>query len=197
MKELTALSEAQRQQALERFRLLQPHLEEGRSLVQTASEAGIPYRTAQRWVALYRQFGLAGLVRKARADRNERRALSPEMEQVVEGLALQWPPLPVATLYRQVFRIAEGRGEKPPSYGVVYDIVRRLAADLVTLAHEGTKAYSDAFELIHRREADRPNAIWQAASGRPRVARKQVVARQTISCSSDVNGLLSRSYTRP
>src|SRR5713226_10075908 len=102
MQELTALSEAQRQQAMARFRLLQPHLEAGRSLVQAAGEAGIPYRTAQRWVALYRQFGLAGLVRKARADRNESRALSPEMEQMVEGLALQQPPLPVATLYRQV-----------------------------------------------------------------------------------------------
>jgi hypothetical protein len=45
-------------------------------------------------------------------------------------------PLPVATLYRQVFRIAEGRSEKPPSYGVVYDILRRLAADWVTLAHD-------------------------------------------------------------
>jgi putative transposase len=30
------------------------------------------------------------------------------------------------------------------------------------LAHEGSKAYGETFELIHRREADRPNAIWQA-----------------------------------
>ena len=30
------------------------------------------------------------------------------------------------------------------------------------LAHEGTKAYAEAFDLIHRREADRPNAMWQA-----------------------------------
>ncbi len=32
----------------------------------------------------------------------------------------------------------------------------------MTLAHQGTTAYSQTFELIHRREADRPNAIWQA-----------------------------------
>ena len=32
----------------------------------------------------------------------------------------------------------------------------------MTLAHEGTKAYSDRFELVHRREAMGPNAIWQA-----------------------------------
>ena len=37
-----------------------------------------------------------------------------------------------------------------------------MPADLVTLAHEGTKAYSNTFELVHRREADGPNAIWQA-----------------------------------
>jgi hypothetical protein len=49
MHELAALSEAQRQQALEWLRLLQPHLEVGRSLVQAACEAGIPHRTAQRW----------------------------------------------------------------------------------------------------------------------------------------------------
>jgi len=44
----------------------------------------------------------------------------------------------------------------------VYRIVAALSADLVTLAHEWTKAYSNAFELVHRREADGPNAIWQA-----------------------------------
>src|SRR5208337_694900 len=44
----------------------------------------------------------------------------------------------------------------------VYRIVAALPADLVTLAHDGTKAYSNAFELVHRREADGPNAIWQA-----------------------------------
>jgi putative transposase len=50
----------------------------------------------------------------------------------------------------------------PPSYWVVYRIVRGLPADLLTLAHQGTKAYSDAFDLVHRREASGPNAIWQA-----------------------------------
>jgi len=50
MDELASLSEEQRQQALERFRLLQPHLEQGRPLIQVAREAGIPFRTAQRWV---------------------------------------------------------------------------------------------------------------------------------------------------
>ncbi len=32
----------------------------------------------------------------------------------------------------------------------------------MTLAHEGSKAYGESFDLIHRREADAPNATWQA-----------------------------------
>lgn len=162
MSELSALPEADRQKALERFRVLEPHLKAGIPLILVARNAGISYRTAQRWVALYQRFGLAGLARKGRTDRGTRRSLSPQMHKVVEGLALQKPPLPIATLYRQVYRIAKQQNEKPPSYAVVYDIVRQLPADLVMLAHEGSKAYADVFELVHRREAERPNAIWQA-----------------------------------
>ena len=33
---------------------------------------------------------------------------------------------------------------------------------MLTLAHEGTKAYGDAFDLIHRHEATGPNVVWQA-----------------------------------
>ena len=62
----------------------------------------------------------------------------------------------------QSHTIARQRNEKVPSYAVVYDIVRRLPDDLVMLAHEGAKAYGDSFELVHRREAEQPNAIWQA-----------------------------------
>jgi putative transposase len=32
----------------------------------------------------------------------------------------------------------------------------------LTLAHRGSKAYSEGFDLVHRREAPRANAIWQA-----------------------------------
>jgi putative transposase len=131
-------------------------------LQSVARAAGIPYRTAQRWVAQYRLFGLAALARKKREDQGERRAVSTKMKEPVEGLALQKPPLPVAALYRQVVRFSKDLGEKAPSYGTVFNIVRSLGADLVTLAHEGTKAYSNTFELVHRREADGPNAIWQA-----------------------------------
>jgi putative transposase len=162
MDQLAGLPEDVRKLALDRFRLLQPHLEQNQSLQSIARSAGIPYRTAHRWLALYRESGLAGLARKARGDRGTRRAISTKLQEAIEGLALQKPPLPISALYRQVQRLSVDLGVKVPSYGTVFNIVRGLPADLVTLAHEGTKAYSNTFELVHRREADGPNAIWQA-----------------------------------
>lgn len=68
MDQLAGFTEEGRKLALDRFRLLQPHLEDKRSLKAVASAAGIPFRTAQRWVSQYRQFGLAALARKKRTD---------------------------------------------------------------------------------------------------------------------------------
>src|SRR3954465_3595781 len=162
MDQLASLPQTDRQLALQRFHVLQPHLEQGRPLLEVARDAGVPYRTAQRWVSLYRRFGLGALARTLGADRGTRRRLSARIQQAGEGLPLQKPPLPITTLYRQVARIAREQGEPEPSYAVVYDVVRGLPADLVMLAHEGGKAYGDVYELVHRREADRPDAIWQA-----------------------------------
>lgn len=53
-------------------------------------------------------------------------------------------------------------GKRLRATGTVFYIARGLPRDLLTLAHDGTKAYSEAFELIHRREAAGPNAMWQA-----------------------------------
>jgi len=72
MNELSGLPESVRKLALDRFRLLRPHLEQNQPLRQVALEAGIPYRTAQRWLTRYKQFGLA-LARKKRADKGVRR----------------------------------------------------------------------------------------------------------------------------
>ena len=162
MDQLANLPEAVRKLALERFRIIQPHLEQSQSLLSIARASGIPYRTAQRWVAAYRRLGLSALARKQRDDQGGCRVVSVAIREIIEGLALQKPPLPIRALYRQVVRFCTRPGQKAPNYGTVFNIVRSLGADLVMLAHQGTKAYNDTFELVHRREACGPNAIWQA-----------------------------------
>ena len=162
MRELTDLSEEDRTLALARFHILQPHLDDHRPLRLVAKEAGIGFRTAQRWVTQYRRAGLAALARKRRADSGAPRILSKRFREAIEGMALLKPPLPIAALHRRARELAQSLGERPPGYWTVYRIVRQMPADLLTLAHEGGKAYGQAFELLHRREADGPNAVWQA-----------------------------------
>ncbi len=104
---------------------------------------------------------MAGLARPPRVDRGER-TFPSELVQLIEGLALRRPALTTAAIHRQVAAVAEGHRWPTPSYSTVYDVVRRLEPALVALAHGGPKAYRERFDLIHRREAEGPNHIWQA-----------------------------------
>jgi putative transposase len=137
------------------------HLEDGVPLARVARDHGIALRTAQRWVRQYRQDGLAGLARSARADRGRRR-LPADLQLLIEGLTLKKPRPSAASIARQVRPIAEARQWPIPSYSTVYTLVRQLDPALVMLAQEGSKVYRDRFDLLHRREASSPNEIWQA-----------------------------------
>src|SRR6266581_3515209 len=135
--QLTTLSEAQRRQALERFAVLRPALEEGVAQTQIARDHQMALSTVQRWIKSYREKGLA-------------------------GLALQTPPRSAAAIHRQVVEIAKAQGWKPPSYERVRLIIKSLDPALVTLAHEGAAAYREEFDLLFRRESTHANAMWQA-----------------------------------
>lgn len=56
----------------------------------------------------------------------------------------------------------KGRGTASPSYPTVRRIVRAIDPALLSLAHEGGKAYSERYDLLYRRQAASPNAMWQA-----------------------------------
>ena len=159
---LVTLTEEERARALARYRLLQPHLEGGVSLTALARTHAVPLRTAQRWVTRYRQDGLAGLGRHARADRGKSRRCPPQLIELIEALALRRPPPTAAFVHRQITAIAAQQGWPVPSYRTVYEVMQHLDPALVTLAHDGSAAYRDTFDLVYRREAAHPNAIWQA-----------------------------------
>ena len=117
------LSEAQRAQALERFAILRPALEEGVPQTQIARLQDLPLSTVQRWIKRYRERGLAGLVHQQRSDRGKPRSMPSELVQVIEELALQRPPRSVTAIHHQLAEIARQHGCKPLSYSRVYQIV--------------------------------------------------------------------------
>ena len=82
-----ALDEQRRGQAMARFAVLRPYLEEDVPLTRAAGEAGVPIRTAERWLARYRQGGLASLVRATRRDAGTHR-LPAALVALVKGMML-------------------------------------------------------------------------------------------------------------
>ncbi len=156
-------SETARTQALDRFQLLQPHLEDGVALSALARHHEVPLRTLQHWLQRYRQLGLAGLCRR-RPPRpsHPARRIAPQLVELIEGLALRTPPPSAAAVHRQVLTVAQQHGWAAPSYRTVYGIIRAIDPGLRTLAHEGAKVYQEAFDLLYRREATRSNEMWQA-----------------------------------
>src|SRR5947209_9992528 len=159
---LTALSEAQRTQALERLEIIRPALEKHVSQAQVARLHHLPPSTVQLWIKRYREKGLAGLANATRSDKGKTRKLPEQAITLVEGLALQTPPRSAAALHRQVVEIAKEQGWKPPSYEWVRLRIKSLDPALVMLAHQGAAVYREEFDLLYRREATHANAIWQA-----------------------------------
>ncbi len=155
------LSENERDEALRNLRLVRRCLDGGVPLARVAAEAGVSRWTLRRWIQRYRAEGLAGLCRRRRNDAGRRR-LPEVLQHLIEGLALQRPAPRISWVCRQAQSVARDKGWPIPSYARVYKIVRGLDSGLLTYAHEGSKAYREAFDLIYRRESCSPNEIWLA-----------------------------------
>ena len=157
---LTALSETKRIKALSKFQSIRPFLEDGVSLPTLSKQVNVPLRTLRRRVKQYREGGLTALVSHAMT--TPCAESDPIMHQLIEGLVLKSPKITIANIKRTVNLIAEGQGWPKLSYSSVFRVVKRLDNGLLLLAHQGSKAYCDKFDLIYRRESTGPNDIWQA-----------------------------------
>jgi len=148
--------------ALERFRLIRPFLEDGVPLAEVARQASVTDRTLRRWVQRYQRDGLEGLVRKLRVDKHTSSVLPTPLRQLAEGLALETPRRSIKTIHRMVCEVAQKLGERSPSYSTIYQLISGMDPAMQMLAHEGSKIYSETYDLLYRREATSPNELWQA-----------------------------------
>ena len=119
-------------------------------------------RTLQRWVACYHKRGLSGLERNKRSDKGKRRKISEEQIKVIRSYAIQKPPLLMSVIHKKIVMHAKEHELHIPSYTLVYQIVRTIDPAVLILAQEGSKSYRQKYELVYRREASAPNALWQA-----------------------------------
>jgi putative transposase len=111
---LAACTEEERQEAMGRFAVLRPHLNDGVPWPEAARDAGVPLRSVQRGLARYRATGLAGLVRAQRSETGNRK-LPAALVDVIAGMALRKPRPSVAAMHRSMIELATKRHWTPPS----------------------------------------------------------------------------------
>jgi putative transposase len=148
--------------ALERYKTIEPFLQRRATLEEISKQTKVAVRTLYRWVTAFKLRGLNGITPKARTDKGQHRSASAEVRDLAQGLYLRTPPVPITAIYRSVTETCKRNGWRVPSYDVVHEVVSEIPPQLKTLAHEGVKAYKQAFGLLHRFEAERANEIWQA-----------------------------------
>lgn len=131
------------------------------SMVEVSKSEGISVLTLAYWVKRFSEKGLTGLDRAKRKDNGSSRIMSQEINELIQGMALQKPRLTISAIHRKIVLLAKRSSLKAPSYETVYGIVKKISAALLTLALEGSKVYQQQYELIYRRECNTPNEIWQ------------------------------------
>ena len=146
--------------AAARWQVLHQHVESGVPLTQLAAAEEVGERTLQRWLAAYRQGGIAGLAPASPPKRGRR--THPKLVAYIEAMALSTPPPSTAAIIRKTAVTAARRGWPMVSASTVRSIVAGLDPGMVTLAHQGAAAYRDTYELVWRHRAERANATWQA-----------------------------------
>lgn len=157
-KTLTNFTEEQRNEATEKYKIIEPYIKNQKELTNVSRETGIPLRTLYRWSKQYNTLGLVGLIRKNRSDNGTVR-ISNETQQLIEQLYLSNKKMSIATIHRKI--IKEYKVDSL-SYYQVYKVIKTIEPSLVYLAHKGSKKYDETYDLIHIREANRANEIWQA-----------------------------------
>jgi putative transposase len=146
----------------EKYRVIQPVLENSSTAKAVAAGSQVPLRTIQHWVKRFKDDGLKGLERKTRKDKDSHTAIGDGLKETAIAMAIGAPHLPVAAIHDKLKEIASMHSEHCPSYGLVSQIVKKIDPAILLLAQQGAKAYREKYELIFRRECQRPNQIWQA-----------------------------------
>ncbi len=161
MPELFEIPEDKREDALQRFKIIEPYINGRNSLSNISRQCKLSLSTLTRWVYQYKKNGLSGLARKERKDSGKKKT-TEQIIHAIEALVLHQPHLSARAIYRKFCTFSDLQKTPKPSYSFVVNHVAKMPTDLKMLAHEGIKKYDDTYELIFLRNANCSNDIWQA-----------------------------------
>ncbi len=159
---LTALSEAQRARALQRFYIIRPALEKQTSQAQVARTSKQAPSTIRLWIKQYREKGL-GWINPSRAPiKDPLAAFQNRPSGWLRGWLYKRLPVRRPPSIGKSPPSPKSRGGSRPVMNGCVTSSRHLDPALVTMAHQGAAAYREEFDLLYRRESSHANAMWQA-----------------------------------
>lgn len=159
---LVQLSEAEKEQAYQKYKIIEPYLHGSATLTSIAQSQTFPLRTLTSWVKRYRQFNLVGLARQSRNDKGKLRKYDDTLKKAIEGFYLKNINLSCVNIHKFITEYCQQQSLMAPSYRSVCSIINNIPEDLIVLSTQGTKAYQQKYDLIHIRAAEAPNEVWQS-----------------------------------
>ncbi|RUQ79166.1 helix-turn-helix domain-containing protein [Legionella septentrionalis] len=81
---LTQLSNDERENVCQKYKIIEPYINNGATLKAIATTTSIPLRTLGLWVKKYREHGLVGLARQSRCDKGTLRQCETTIQKAIE-----------------------------------------------------------------------------------------------------------------
>ncbi len=159
---LAELTEEDRKYVFDKYKIIEPYINNQGTLKEIAQRNTIPRRTLSSWVNKYKEYGLVGLFRQVRRDKGAARKIDKLTIEFIEALYLQHPNTSSSNIHKLVSDHCKNSDLYSPSYRAVCKIISNIPDDLLCLKQKGTKAYKQKYDLLHIRNCNRPNEIWQA-----------------------------------
>lgn len=114
-KHLVEFSDSKREEALRRFKIIEPYLKNIHSVSCISKKTKSSCRTLYYWIEKYRHHELIGLIPKYRKDRGTMK-ISNEIEIYIKSFFLRNRNISIASVHRQTCNWCEQQNFSYPSY---------------------------------------------------------------------------------
>lgn len=163
VRDVGTLDEPELEIMFQRYHHIYPLLQQGhltnRDVADRAEElrrngVTISSRTLRTYLRRYKEHGKKGLAPLRRGDANEHRGISSRVVQIIRGIRLSHPDLPVRAVYERAEQTAVKLGEWPPSLFQVRRICEQIPDPVRTIADGRGGGFRNKHRLTYGMQFD-------------------------------------------
>lgn len=109
-----------------KYSIIEPFLKKEKKLKELSIEHDIPYSTLKRWIKAYKEFGIKGLSKKIRSDKDSFRKADDETMEYILKEHKKNPNINITTLYNDYLAAFKNKSRSKLSYNTIYRIATNL-----------------------------------------------------------------------